>query len=189
MVIIRPFEEKDKENVRFVCLNSEGECQMTPDEQMYILTTYCNYYIENEGRNCFVAVDDNDEAIAYIICTEDFDSYRKIFVKEYIPRLDENMIVWGGNARQGADGSTKLQEKYKNDFPAHLHIDVLPEYHRQGIGHRLVDTLAAHLKSKGVKGVMLTVGAGNARGQAFYNKYGFEFIEQDGDDVAFGLRF
>ncbi len=24
---IRPYEEKDKENVRFVCLNSEGPCK------------------------------------------------------------------------------------------------------------------------------------------------------------------
>ena len=189
MIIIRPFEEKDKENVRFVCLNSEGECRMTPDERHYILTTYCNYYIENEGRNCFVAANEDDEAIAYIICTEDFDNYRKIFVEEYIPRLDENMQVWGFNAKKGADGSTKLQEKYKKDFPAHLHIDVLPEYHRQGIGHKLVDALSAHLKAKGVCGVMLTVGSKNERGKSFYNKYGFEFIEQDGDDVAFGLRF
>ncbi|MBQ3128797.1 MAG: GNAT family N-acetyltransferase [Oscillospiraceae bacterium] len=188
-MIIRPYEEKDKENVRFICLNSEGECKMTPDEQKFILTTYCDYYIENEGINCFVAVDDNDRAIAYIICTEDFDSYRKVFVEEYIPRLDEDMVVWGGNARNGASVSTKLQEKYKKDFPAHLHIDVLPEYHRQGIGHRLVDTLSAHLKEKGVRGVMLTVGAENIRGQSFYKKYGFEFIEKDGDDVAFGLRF
>lgn len=188
-MIIRPYEEKDKENVRFICLNSEGECKMTKNEQKYILTTYCDYYIENEGRNCFVAVDDNDTAIAYIICTEDYDSYKVVFDKEYVPRIDESMIVWGFNAQKGALGSTKLQDKYKKDFPAHLHIDVLPEYHRQGIGHKLVDALSAHLKLKGVCGVMLTVGAGNERGQAFYRKYGFEFIEKDGDDVAFGLRF
>ena len=66
-MIIRPFEEKDKENVRFVCLNSEGPCKMTPDDQHYILTTYCNYYIEKEGRNCFVAVNDDAEAIAYAL--------------------------------------------------------------------------------------------------------------------------
>lgn len=188
-MIIRPYEEKDKENVRFVCLNSEGPCRMTESEQKYILTTYCNYYLENEGRNCFVAADENDKAIAYIICTEDYDAYKKIFDEEYVSRLDEDMVVWGFNAREGALGSTKLQEKYKKDFPAHLHIDVLPEYHRQGIGHKLVDTLSAHLRAKGICGVMLTVGSKNERGKAFYNKYGFEFLEQDGDDVAFGLRF
>ena len=81
-MIIRPFEEKDKENVRFVCLNSEGPCKMSPDQQHYILTTYCNYYIEQEGRNCFVAADDDDNAIAYIICTENYDEYRKVFAKQ-----------------------------------------------------------------------------------------------------------
>lgn len=188
-MIIRPYEEKDKVNVQFICLNSEGECKMTADEQHFILTTYCNYYIEQEGRNCFVAADENDKAIAYIICTEDFDSFKQVFDNEYVPRIPEEVFVWGGNARQGSAGSVKLQEKYKKDFPAHLHIDVLPEYHRQGIGHKLVDTLAEHLKSKGVCGVMLTVGAENVKGQNFYKKYGFELIEQQGDDVAFGLRF
>ena len=67
-MIIRPFEEKDKENVRFVCLNSEGPCQMTPDESHYILTTYCNYYIENEGHNCFVAADEDDSVMGYAFC-------------------------------------------------------------------------------------------------------------------------
>ncbi len=187
-MIIRPFEEKDKENVRFVCLNSEEPCKMTPDEAHFILTTYCNYYIENEGHNCFVCVDENDKAIAYIICTENFDNFREVFLRDYVPRLDENLVVWGGNARKGAEASFKLQEKYKNDYPAHLHIDVLPEYHRKGIGHMLVDTLKNHLHEKGVRGVMLTVGSQNEKGQGFYNKYGFDFLEQCGDDVAFGLK-
>ncbi len=187
-MIIRPFEEKDKENVRFVCLNSEGPCKMTPDEAHYILTTYCNYYIEKEGRNCFVAVDDDDRAIAYIICTENYDEYRKVFLKEYVCRLDENLVVWNSNARKSAISSTTLQEKYKEDYPAHLHVDVLPEYHRKGIGHMLVNTLKEHLHKKGVRGVMLTVGSQNMVGQGFYKKYGFEFIEKVGDDVAFGLK-
>lgn len=187
-MIIRPFEEKDKENVRFVCLNSEGPCKMTPDEKHYILTTYCNYYIEQEGRNCFVAVDDDDNAIAYIICTENYDAYRKIFLEEYVPRLDENMVVWNFNAKQGAIGSTVLQEKYKEEYPAHLHIDVLPEYHRKGIGHMLVNTLKEHLHNKGICGVMLTVGSKNMVGRGFYDKYGFDFLEQVGDDVAYGLK-
>ena len=187
-MIIRPFEEKDKENVRFVCLNSEGPCKMTPDEKHYILTTYCNYYIEQEGRNCFVAVDDDDNAIAYIICTENYDAYRKIFLEEYVPRLDEELVVWNFNAKQGAIGSTVLQEKYKEEYPAHLHIDVLPEYHRKGIGHMLVNTLKEHLHYKGICGVMLTVGSKNMVGRGFYDKYGFDFLEQVGDDVAYGLK-
>ena len=162
---------------------------MTPDESHFILTTYCNYYIENEGHNCFVAADDDDRAIAYIICTENFDNFRETFVRDYVPRLEENLYVWGGNAREMANASFRLQEKYKTEYPAHLHIDVLPEYHRRGIGHMLVNTLKKHLQEKGVCGVMLTVGAQNEVGQGFYNKYGFDLIEKVCDDVAFGLKF
>lgn len=184
MVTIRPYEEKDKDNVRFVCLNSEGPSKQTKRGKHFILTTYCDYFIEKEGRNCFVAVNENDKAIGYVICAENFDRYNKCFQAEYIPRFKK----WEFLRRKSAKNSAVLQEKYKNDYPAHLHIDVLPEYQRMGLGHRLVDALCEHLKANGIKGVMLTVGAGNKKGQAFYQKYGFDCLEKEKGAIAYGIR-
>ena len=69
-----------------------------------------------------------------------------------------------------------------------LHIDILPEYHRKGYGGQLINALFDHLRSKGVKVVMLTVGERNSTGIGFYKKYGYKFIEQWKDDVAFGMK-
>ncbi len=182
---IRPYQEKDKENVRFVCLNSEGPCDMSEAGQHYILTTYCDYFIEREPQNCFVAADENDRAVGYIFCAESFRAFYPVFLRDYacsFPLSKPWFFCY--NAAHSAD----LQEKYEEDYPAHLHIDLLPEYQRKGIGHKLVDTLAAHLKTKGVPGVMLTVGARNFVGQSFYKKYGFTLLEAAGDDIAFGLK-
>ena len=181
---IRPYEEKDRENVRFVCLNSEGPCDMNATGQFFILTTYCDYYIECEPENCFVAADENDRAVGYIICTEDYDTFRPRFLEEYLPRLDK----LGPHYRISAKNSTRLQEKHKAEYPAHMHIDLLPEYQRMGIGSQLVDTLAAHLKAKKIPGVMLTVGSSNQVGQNFYRKYGFTQIDKMPGDIAFGLK-
>ena len=178
---IRPYEPKDRTGVRFTCLNSEGPCDMTPAECHFILTTYCDYYIEREPENCFVAANDADEAVGYVICAENYDVYRPVFLAAYLPRITNPMH------RHSAENSTLLQEKYKAAYPAHLHIDLLPAYQRQGLGHRLVDALAAHLKEKGVPGVMLTVGSSNTVGQSFYNKYGFTLLEAVPGDVAYGL--
>lgn len=181
---IRPYEPKDFDDVRFICLNSEGPCDLNEAERHYILTTYCDYYIEREPQNCFVAADDNDRAVGYVLCAADYDPYRTVFLAEYLPRIPAQHL----QMRFGARGSTVLQNKYKAEYPAHLHIDVLPEYQRGGLGSKMVDALRARLRETGAPGVMLTVGTGNKVGRSFYEKYGFTFLETVGGDTAYGIK-
>ena len=65
-------------------------------------------------------------------------------------------------------------------YPAHLHIDILPEAQHQGYGAKLMDVLMDYLAEKGVKGVHLGVGGDNAGGIRFYEKYGFTMIHDFG---------
>ncbi|MBR0510025.1 MAG: GNAT family N-acetyltransferase [Clostridia bacterium] len=180
---IRPYRQTDFEDVRFVCQNSDGPCDWPQHTRDFVLTTYCDYYLEQEPYNCFVAANDEDRAIGYVICTEDYGRFRPVFMEKYAAKFPKD-----GWAYNGAKDSTVLQEKYKAAYPAHLHIDILPEYQRQGLGHRLIDTLRGHLRNKGVPGVMLTVGASNKVGRSFYEKYGFLCLEENGDDVAYGIK-
>lgn len=181
---IRPYQEKDFDDVRYICLNSDGPCDMTKCGRRYILTTYCDYYIEQEGENCFVAVDENDKAVGYVICAENFDRFKEMFVSEYLPRFKKYEYARRKSALQSIDP----QERYKAEYPAHLHIDVLPEYQRMGLGGKMTAALCEHLKKKGVKGVMLTVWSGNEKGRGFYNKFGFTQLETVETTVAYGLK-
>ncbi len=183
-MIIRPYQEKDKEDVRFICLNSEGPNPDSQAVQRFVLKTYCDYFIEQEGENCFVAVDENDKTIAYVICAENYDKYYECFIREYLPRFKKYDLIFRYKAKHSADS----QRKYKAEYPAHLHIDVLPEYQRRGLGSQLVDTLCAHLKAKGISGVMLTTGPDNERGRNFYRKYGFTELEVNKSDAVYGLK-
>lgn len=182
---IRPYKEKDRENVRFVCLNSDGPCKIGKRRQNFLLTTYCDYFIEKEGRNCFVATDENDRAVGYILCAENYDNFKEIFDKEYLPRIRKCEFKF----RKSAMRSTRIQEEYKAEYPAHLHIDILPEFQRMGLGHKLMDALCNNLKSKGVKGVCLTVWAGNKKGRKFYEKYGFTLLETRNTTAVYALKF
>ena len=74
---IRPYEAKDKENVQFICLNSDGPDEFSEIGRHFLLTTYCDYYTEQEPENCFVATDENDNAVGYILCAENFDKFKK----------------------------------------------------------------------------------------------------------------
>ncbi|MBQ8227990.1 MAG: GNAT family N-acetyltransferase [Clostridia bacterium] len=182
MLSIRKYEKRDFDSVRYVCLNSDGHIE---DQNLcnFILHTFCDYYIEHEPENCFV-LDDDGKAVGYIICSEDYDGYKKIFDEEYLPlaeKCGEELYKW-------ALVSTVLQNKYKATYPAHLHIDLLPDYHRQGWGGKLLNTLFDHLRSKGISGVMLTAGTDNINAGNFYKKQGLTHLENLGTDVAFGIK-
>ena len=79
-------------------------------------------------------------------------------------------------------------EKFKDEYPAHLHIDLLPDYHRKGLGTLLMDALCTHLKAKGVKGIMLTLWCKNTNACRFYEKYGFNILDNSGTEHAYGLK-
>lgn len=59
-------------------------------------------------------------------------------------------------------------------YPAHLHIDLLPENQGRGLGRALMDTLRAALAARGVPGVHLGMDPSNTRARAFYDRYGFQ---------------
>lgn len=167
---VRPYEEKDKERVRDICLVN-AECTDAPQETKdYILLMYCDYYIEQEPHNCFVAVNDSDEAIGYIICSENYEKYEKIFTENY---LDRCAAI---SPKRYIDAKMDLlsHSMFKKDYPAHFHIDIYEAYQRMGVGSLLISTLKAHLRKKNLDGVMMVCGADNAKAIAFYKKNGFK---------------
>ena len=184
MISIRKYEEKDSENVKFACLNAEGYNSITDDDTAnLVLHTFCEYYIEREPDNCFV-VDDDGRAVGFIISAESFEPYKKALHEEYCEKvkpLGEERYNW-------SKASTEIHEKFKDEYPAHFHINILPEYQRVGAGGKLINTLFEHYKNKGVKGVMLCCSAANDVGLGFYKKYGFKVLEETKDDVAFGMK-
>jgi len=66
-----------------------------------------------------------------------------------------------------------LTEDELDRYPAHLHIDLLPENQGQGMGRKLMDTLRSALAEHGVPGVHLGMDPANTRARAFYDRYGF----------------
>ncbi len=181
---IRKYNPADKKNVQDICLYCDGYEDFKADTINFLLSTYCDYYTEQEPDNCFVAVNEKDEAVGYILCAENFDRFHKIFRNNYLTKIPEK----DKTNRFYAEMSTVMHKKYKEDFPAHLHIDIMENYQRMGLGHKLMDALISHLKAKEIKGIMLTVNSLNPKGVAFYKKYGFDIIEENPDDIVFAMR-
>lgn len=61
-----------------------------------------------------------------------------------------------------------------DEYPAHFHIDILPEYQRQGWGRKLIERVFEAFRAEGVKGVYLGMEAANESAERFYRAVGFE---------------
>lgn len=73
-------------------------------------------------------------------------------------------------------------------YPAHLHIDLLPELQGRGRGRALIRRLLAELRARGVPGVHLGIDPANATAAQFYRRLGFvELPSSTADEPRFGI--
>ncbi len=75
----------------------------------------------------------------------------------------------------------------QQDYPAHLHINILPEAQSAGWGRRMIETELMALRQRGVRGVHLGVMPDNHRAIGFYRRLGFEEIGRD-HSIIFGMK-
>ena len=72
-----------------------------------------------------------------------------------------------------------------DEYPAHLHVDLLPEAQGRGVGRRLVEGVVARLNAAGATGIHLVVDPRNTGALAFYPRVGFRELRRDEQGVLF----
>lgn len=167
--IIRNLRAEDKPALRNICyVTSSGFESPRAKEALY--TMYCDYYVDRARETSFLAEDEDGKILGYIFCAPDGETYEREFNKFYAPKLKKvSLFRWILNKI-----NAKLESGVAKKYPAHLHIDILPEAQRMGLGTKLVDELFRELRARNVSGVYLCCGADNAKGIGFYRKYGFK---------------
>lgn len=166
---VRPFEPKDTEDIHRICRETCSDSFLLANETV-LYTKYADYYMQEEPEHLFVLADGADRAQGYVLCAADPEKYISLWKKKYLPRL-----------RGFGHGCILLQyytlfevkRMAGKGYPAHLHIDISPEYQHAGGGTQLIHALRDRLRDDGVPGLYLGCSASNAVGTAFYTKYGF----------------
>lgn len=182
-IVIRKMRTEDRQAVEHICLaTAPSVLNSTARMREYTLLLYNRYYTRTP-KDSFVAVNADDEPIGYILCAPDYEEYRKGFFENELKSIKKLGIVRFSSAKSEA----LAMKRWAADYPAHLHIDILPEYQHMGIGTKLMRSLLTHLKNEGVKGVMLTVSSTNKNGIAFYKKCGFTAVSH-GAGIVFAMR-
>jgi ribosomal protein S18 acetylase RimI-like enzyme len=193
---IRKYEKSDRNAVREITyrtgfkgedLTDQGYCD---DRELWFLI-FIDYYCRYEPGNFFVIQDMATAAVVGFICgTLDTRAQKARFWKTMTWRIAlraflvtswrywrsfKNLIAMQGMA--GAD-DRELALSIQRQYPAHLHINVLPEYHGMGLGTLLVTHFENHLVAQGVPGVHLQTSNYNRKAVPFYKKLGYELIRE-----------
>lgn len=127
-------------------------------------------------------VDDGAGAMGYIVAAPDTAAFHARLEREWWPGVRRE-IADLKPTRPNDERAIRLIQHPEGkdpamlaDYPAHLHINLLPPLQRGGWGRKLIETLLVELRAKGVPGVHLGVSAGNTKVLGFYEKVGFREI-------------
>lgn len=196
-IIIRKFipaDEKAIENITyhtgFKGEGLEGRDYFNDRRLFYLI--FIAYYARYEPEHFFVAEDTESGQVFGFICgTLDTEKQVQRFKRLMLWRLIVRAVFFTSwrypktmltalklafmliDEPAIANPEVNLQEQY----PAHLHINILPEYQRTGTGSRLISTFENHLKNQGVCGVHLGTTSRNTKAVPFYKKHGYHIIE------------
>ena len=149
-------------------------------------------YLFFELDTCFVAEKDG-RPIGYIVGTSDSLSFNAWLNKHWLPEVrkkypkcpnktDLELFLYDIVHKDAT--SPTLADNY----PSHLHIDLLPAGQGQKLGTKLMTTFLDALKQKKSSGVFLGVDDRNERALVFYEKYGYNIIQQEPGVIYLGLN-
>lgn len=147
---------------------------------------WIRFYLVAEPENSYVIEHpDLREAVGYIFCASDTMAFEDEFEKVYLPKIRDRFEELNKQAFEHLEDNRKLLHFRRNrdigfdatpEYPAHLHINILPEYQRSGYGAMLLSAYEDNLRSRGVIGYHLITGANNAKGISFYKKHSLELL-------------
>lgn len=151
---------------------------------------YATPYLHGPGG--FALVWDVDgEARGYVVGTSDTVAFQQWFSNHWWPRVGAHRTestekdAW---LLAAARDSERMLVQEVVDYPAHLHIDLLPDQQGKGAGRALIEAAVVLLAERGVPGVHLGADAANAGALAFYPRVGFEVVSEYDGGVTFGRR-
>ncbi|MFF3615093.1 GNAT family N-acetyltransferase [Streptomyces sp. NPDC002580] len=181
--IIRAYRPADRAAVADVCVSTADEGGDSraryPDEEL-MPTLFAAPYCHLEPGLAFVLDDGSGRAVGYVVGTGDTAEFVTRFRDTWIPRVAGRYPAPTAPPRSPSEEMVGLLHRPERmllpelaDFPAHLHIDLLPEFQRRGHGRALMNTFLTALRDRGVPAVHLGMVTANKAARAFYDRLGF----------------
>jgi ribosomal protein S18 acetylase RimI-like enzyme len=182
---VRPYRPEDRAALDDVCartaLDGGDSREVYPDLQL-VTSIFAAPYAVLEPDLAFV-VDDGERAVGYILGTADTPAFVRRYRDEWLPTLTDRYPAPSGPPSTPTEGMVSLMHVPERmilpelaSYPAHLHIDLLPEHQRSGHGRELMNAFLNALDARGVPAVHLCMLTSNTPARAFYDRLGFHEI-------------
>ena len=186
LIAVRPYKKKDFRYVQEICIETSWlKDSDVLAEKSALCAMYCDYYMDFEPEFCFVAVDDNDIPVGYVLCSANADTFHEQMTEYYLPFVRK----LSGSEFFRFSAQMKWERQFvAHGYTAHLHIDVLPCFQGQGVGTALLQELLQKLKDSFVEGVYLVCAKNNKNACAFYEARGFDDIDYSASSVVYGKK-
>ncbi|MEV0901923.1 GNAT family N-acetyltransferase [Actinoplanes sp. NPDC049802] len=133
-------------------------------------------YVIREPEHAHVLDDGTGTAVGYILGTADTSAFVEWYRAEWLPSTIDRFPA--DDPRDAAllaahrNPDRMLRPEFA-DYPAHLHIDLLPDWQGRGMGRGLMRAFLDGLRAAGVARVHLGMAADNDGAYAFYRRLGF----------------
>jgi ribosomal protein S18 acetylase RimI-like enzyme len=193
---IRAYHPSDLPALYRICLltgwNGADASHMYHDPDL-LAHYYAGPYVVFEPDLCFVLTH-NGTPCGYILGTQDSVVFHARCERTWFPLLRARYPLPQPSDTSADAQAIRLIHKGHpvNDdlavYPAHLHIDLLPQAQGQGWGRKLVHMFLAHLRTLQVTGVHLGVGQANQGAIMFYERVGFQRVKEYEGWLAYGMR-
>lgn len=175
-----PYQEKYRERCHDICIHTGSPDNLVNQQHHdFSLLMYCDPYLDH-GK-CYLLEDDKNEIQGYILCCEDGNSFLK-YMPSYFKRIHEVAPSFEYRC------DISEYQKYIKEYPAHLHIDILETCCGKGSGTLLMTTLLDDLRKKQCQGIMVGVAKDNERACSFYQKMGFNILEESDGGYVMGQK-
>lgn len=198
--MVRSYRPDDRDRVRMICHDTgfmgDPVDWMWKDRDSFT-ALFCDWWIDCQADSALVAELDGVVAGYLLGCV---DSRRvahegRTFLRQFLGRgcclrPGTAAVMW----RMLSDGIVdsargRLPARVWDErWPAHLHINLLPQLRGRGAGARLMTAWLTSLREQGVPGCHLQTTAENSRAVAFFEAMGFEKHGPPANEPGFRTR-
>ena len=179
---IRPYREGDLQQVYDVCVRTAdagGDARGMYDTDQVMGDIFAAPYVVLEPETAFV-LEDAGQVVGYIVGTADTAAFVAAYRERWMPQVADRYPPTDRVAVTPTElllvlhhNPERMLETDLVNYPAHLHIDLLPDYQRRGLGKLLMARLLEALRAAGAPAVHLGVLSSNTSARAFYARMGF----------------
>ncbi len=176
---IRAYRPSDLDAIYDICVRTGaagGDARGLHSSDRLLGDIWAVPYVTAEPQHAHVLDDGSGAAVGYILGTADTAAFVQWYRAEWLsvtagryPAGDPRDEVMLG---LHADPERMLVPELAG-YPAHLHIDLLPEWQGKGLGRALMAAFLAGLRAAGVSHVHLGMAPENHGAHAFYHRLGF----------------